>query len=193
MANLQFITDQIATGGDLPWLPHEAEAALAEWQALGITHIVDNRLEHSDEQLVADLAPEMAYLHNGVDDAGGRQPDEWFDQGVAFIRDAIQDPAAKVLVHCHMGINRGPSLAYAALLDLGFDPIEAIAAIRTARPIAGVGYAQDALNWHHRRTLAPVERRADDRRRLDQWLSDNYLDVVRIIRDIRHTDADRVA
>ncbi len=55
-----------------------------------------------------------------------------------------------MLVHCHMGINRGPSMAYACLLVLGWDPIEAMTAIRTARPIAAIGYAEDALDWHHR-------------------------------------------
>jgi dual specificity phosphatase 3 len=185
MANLNFITPRLATGGDLPEASDDADRDLEEWRRLGITHVVDNRIEWDDAEFVHDRAPEILYLHNGVDDAGDRQPDEWFDRGVAWIRQATQDPDATVFVHCHMGINRGPSLAYAALLDQGWDPVEAIDAIRTARPIAGVGYAEDALDWHHRRQGVDEWTRAEDRRRLAAWREANYLDVVRIIRRIR--------
>ena len=190
MANLDFITDRLATGGDLPYDSTAARRDLREWQRLGITHVIDNRLEWSDEELVAEWAPDITYLHNGVDDAGQRMPDEWFDQGVEFARTALAQPDNKVLVHCHMGINRGPSLAYAVLLASGMDPIAAIDAVRKARPIAGLGYAEDALDWHHRRTSAPSTERAYDRRRLAAWRHDNWIDVVRIIRSIRETEAE---
>ena len=87
----------------------------------------------------------------------------------SFIQDALADPEAKVLVHCHMGINRGPSLAFAALLASGWDPVDAIDRIRQVRPIAAVGYAEDALAWHHRRAGTPASIRVDERRRLRQW------------------------
>lgn len=183
--NLNFVTDRIATGGDLPHDWDEFTAALAGWQQLGITHVIDNRQEWSDEDTVATLAPDIAYLYNGVDDAGQGQPDHWFEDGVTWARRALADPDAKILIHCHMGINRGPSLAYAVLLDQGHDPVEAIAAIRAARPIAGVLYAEDALDWFHRRNDIGADQRVDDRARLAQWRADNWIDVVRIIRDIR--------
>jgi protein-tyrosine phosphatase len=192
MANLHFITDRLATGGDLPWQEADAIPALEEWRRLGITHVVDNRIEWTDEELVARLAPEVRYLHNGVDDHGDRQPDVWFDRGVEFVRQALEDSAAKVLVHCHMGINRGPSLAYAVLLDAGWDPVAAIDAIRTARPIAYALYAEDALDWHHRRTGADESTRGDARARLRTWRREHPLDVVRIIRSIR-ADEEEVA
>ena len=193
MPNFDFITPQMATGGDLP--PHDEHAleALLEWRHLGITHILDNRLEWSDEEFVAQQAADIVYLHNGVDDAGQAMPDSWFDRGVAFITAAIQDPANKVHIHCHMGINRGPSLAYAALLALRWDPIDAIAAVRTARPIAGVGYAEDALDWHHRRLDTEPAARAQERARLAQWRREHPLDVVRIIRGIRAAEEDHSA
>jgi len=137
MPNLDFITDRLATGGDLPAPIEGALRDLQAWQDLGITHVVDNRLEYSDAEFVAEWAPDITYLHNGVDDAGQQMPDEWFDQGVDFVLDALAQPDTRVLVHCHMGINRGPSLAYASLLALGTDPVEAIDMVRSARPIAG--------------------------------------------------------
>ena len=85
MVNLSFITDNLATGGDLPESTAAARRDLKKWQELGITHVVDNRLEWSDAEFVAQWAPEIRYLHNGVDDHGEAMPDEWFNDGVEFI------------------------------------------------------------------------------------------------------------
>lgn len=189
MTNLDFITTNLATGGDLPEDERNARRVLREWQRLGITHVIDNRLEWTDEDFIAEWAPEIRYMDNGIDDHGGAMPGEWFDQGVAFARAAHQDPGAKVLVHCHMGINRGPSLAYAIMLADGWDPIEAITAIRSVRPIAAVLYAEDALAWHHRRSGTPATELQRDRRRLARWRRENWIDVVRIIRGIRAAEA----
>ncbi|MGH8991304.1 MAG: dual specificity protein phosphatase family protein [Acidimicrobiia bacterium] len=186
MPNFDFVTERLATGGDLHWREDRALADLAGLVAAGITHIVDCRMEWNDEALVARHAPGVAYLHADVDDIGGRQPDWFFDRGVAFALDALAaDPAAKVLVHCHMGINRGPSLAYAVLLAQDIDPVDALDAIRAARPIAAVGYAEDALAWHHRRRGTDEFTRRADRRRLRAWRAADTLDVAATIRGIR--------
>jgi hypothetical protein len=187
--NLSFVTDRLATGGDLPAERGAAAADLAAWGELGITHVIDARVEYSDAALVAELAPDLTYFHHGIDDAGQRIPDAWFDQGAAYATQALAVPGARLLVHCHMGVNRGPSLAFAALLSLGWGPVEAIDAIRTARPIAAVGYAEDALAWHHRRTGVTGRRRHADRQALAAWRAAHPLDVVRIIRQIRHANA----
>ena len=185
MANIDFVTTRVATGGDLPADEAGALADLADLTAAGITHVIDNRLEWNDEAFVAFHAPAVHYLHNGVDDAGQRMPDSWFDRGVAFALAALTDPKARVLAHCHMGINRGPSMTYAILLALGTDPVEAIDAIRRARPIAAVGYAEDALDWWHRRSGASDTDRRRNHRRLAAWHSAHPIDVVRIIRRLR--------
>ena len=99
---------------------------LEELVRLGITHIVDVRLEWTDEEFVAALAPDVGYLHLGVDDAGQRIPGAWFDAVTEWSLAALTEPGAKVLLHCHMGINRGPSAGYAVLLALGFDPVDAL-------------------------------------------------------------------
>lgn len=189
MANINFITTQIATGGDLPDDGRSARPNLREWQRMGITHVIDNRLEWSDEDFVAKWAPEIHYLHNGIDDHGGDMPDEWFDNAYAFAESALTTPGSRVLAHCHMGINRGPSMAYALMLATGWDPVKAIAAIRSARPIAAVLYAEDALDWHHRRLDVAMTQRQADFDRLADWRDDNWIDVVRIIRSIRGAEA----
>lgn len=185
MPNFDFVTDRLATGGDLHWREDQALADLAALVAAGITHVVDCRQEWTDEEFVARHAPQITYLHVGVDDAGGRQPDWFFDEGVAFALDALAVPGSKVLTHCHMGINRGPSLAYAVLLALGSDPVQAMDTIRGVRPIAAVGYAEGALDWHHRGAGLSEFERAAQRRALRTWRAGDTLDVAAVIRGIR--------
>ena len=183
--DFDFATDRVATGADLPYDNDAAVDRLAAWTAAGITHVIDNRIEANDEAFVALVAPEVAYLHNPADDAGQRMPDAWFDRGVAFALDALVQPGTKVLSHCHMGINRGPSLAYAILLATGIDPVEALDALRRARPVANAWYAEDALDWWHRRNGTSETVRHSDRRRVAAWRAAHPLDVVRIIADRR--------
>ena len=183
--DFDFAADRVATGADLPFDDTGALDRLAGWVAAGITHVIDNRIEANDASFVAVHAPGLAYLHNPTDDAGQRMSDAWFDRGVAFALDAFAQPGAKVLSHCHMGINRGPSLAYAILLATGTDPVEALDALRRARPIANAWYAEDALDWWHRRSGAPDTVRHADRRRVAAWRAAHPLDVVRIIADRR--------
>jgi protein-tyrosine phosphatase len=186
IADAAFLTDQLLTGADLDIEDNRhAEAQLAELVDRGLTHIVDVRIEWSDQYLVSQLAPDVKYLHLGIDDAGQQVPDEFFDIGVAFIRDALVDPTSLVLAHCHMGINRGPSLAYAVLLDAGVDPVEALDLIRSARPIAYIAYAEDALRWHHNRTHASSTTRSDELAAVDAWRVRRHLDLDEVIRRMR--------
>ena len=92
-------------------------------------------------------------------------------------------PDAVVLAHCHMGINRGPSMGFAVLLALGWDAVEALDAVHAARPIAFIAYAEDALRWHHGADSADL---GTGLRRLREWRERNDLllqDVMRVIRE----------
>jgi dual specificity phosphatase 3 len=192
MADISYITGRVWTGGDLPSdLGDEAMLAdLAQIQSAGITHILDNRIEWSDEEFVRDHAPHLGFLWNGVDDAGQEMADEWFDAGVRFALDALADPDAQVLAHCHMGINRGPSMALAILLATGLDPVPALAAIRGARPIAAISYDGDALHWWHRISGTPASAAKAQRAEVAAWHRDNPLDFDQIIRIMRSNAGD---
>lgn len=182
LANISFVTPTLAVGGDLAYDLDLAVRQVDELVDLGVTTIVDVRVEASDESFVDDLAPHIDYVHLGVDDRHGLVlPDEWFDVGV----DAIQAADGVVVAHCHMGINRGPSMGLAALLADGWDIGDALGAIRTARPIAAIGYAEQALDWHLRRTGATGPGRVAARRALADWRRANNIDVSSIIRRVR--------
>ncbi|MCB0998759.1 MAG: dual specificity protein phosphatase family protein [Acidimicrobiales bacterium] len=182
---LCWVTPQLALCGDLPDGDPDKREALYEWIAAGVTHIVDTRLERNDEWFVRTNAPKVGYTWVGVDDHGGRQPDWWFDEGVAGVVGGLRD-GGKVVVHCHMGVNRGPSMAFAALLALGHDPMRALTAIRAARPIAGVLYAEDAVAWFHRTNRSPRKAMYTDTRAVRSWHQANPIDTRWITSRIWH-------
>ena len=122
-----------------------------EWA--GISHVIDCRPEGGpDQDYALENVQHIGYLLNGQDDNGQTMPDEWFDTGVDYALAALKDPDAVVLAHCHMGINRGPSMALAILLAQGIEPDDALTAITDARPCAQVGYWDNAIDWWTRRT-----------------------------------------
>ena len=181
-ADAAFVTPHLLVGGDLDTLDDElATSQLNELVGAGVTHIVDARIEWSDEQWVSESAPGIAYLHHGMDDAGQQVPGSWFDVGVAWAIEAMEQ-GGTVLTHCHMGINRGPSLGFAVLLAQGWDIVEALDAIRSARPIAWIAYAEDALRWHHEGRGSERAELDRDRRRLVQWREEHDLDLHAVIR-----------
>jgi dual specificity phosphatase 3 len=192
VANATFITPQLLVGGDLEVFdPDLATAQLQELVTVGVTDIVDLRLEWSDAAWVAEQVPQLRYQHLGVDDAGQRMPDMWFDTGTDLVLSRLEDREARVLVHCHMGVNRGPSMGFAVLLAQGWDPLEALDAIRKARPIAYIGYAEDALDWWLRRKGETRHVRREWQRRLTVWRSHHDLDMYEVIRKIRTEDERR--
>lgn len=186
-ANAHFVTASLAVGGDLSHQPTVAARQASELRTAGVTHVLDVRQECDDEREWARI-PEVAYRWDGIDDAGQRVPGLWFESITEWATRALASGGV-VLTHCHMGINRGPSAGYAVLLRLGWDPVEALAAIRSARPIAAVAYAEDALEWHLERTGASAAERARVRAGVARWRDENPLDVVRIIRSIRLREA----
>lgn len=188
-ANATFVTPFLAVGGDLDMYSGElAKRQAVDLSTKGISHILDVRQECSDE-LVWDQVPGMTYRWNGIDDAGQRVPVEWFEGIVTWALKALEDPDARLLTHCHMGINRGPSAGYAVLLGLGWDPLTALDAIRVVRPIAYIAYAEDALRWHHWKTDAGAGERHHDLAAVQQWRQENHLDVAHVIRTVREEES----
>jgi len=188
LANAQFVTDRIAVGGDLAPAFSVARRQLQELVDAGITHIADLRDEWNDAEVVRFWAPQVGYLYHPVEDAGQRIPSQWFDELNDWVSAVLEDPDAKVLVHCHMGVNRGPSAAFAVLLGQGMSVRDALTAIRGNRAVAVIDYADDALDWYLARTGADRYARAGARRSLTMWRKANEIDRIGVIRQIRATE-----
>lgn len=167
-ADASFVTSQLLVGAGLHRDQMIAADQLVELVQSGVDHIVDVRREHSDERWVKRVWPTMSYLHLGIDDAGQRIPATWFQEGTASVLAAIE-AGGTVFVHCHQGVNRGPSMVLAVMLALGWRVDDALRRLREARPVIRARYASDAVDWHHAAVDADRLTRVRDRECLTQW------------------------
>ena len=190
LANANFVTDRLLVGGDLHPDPDIALDQALELTGAGVTHVLDARIEWRDAGTWQRL-PGVEYRWDGIDDRGQRVPAAWFERTATWAMAALEQPGTVVLTHCHMGINRGPSAGFAVLLGLGWDPLDAMDALRRARPIAFVAYAEDALRWHHERCGTGVVTRRAERRRLQRWRAEHELDLHAVIRRMRDSEPPR--
>jgi dual specificity phosphatase 3 len=179
------VAPNVIVSGDLDGASLEKfSTQLNELLEMGVTDIIDVRAEASDENLVLSLRPDVKYHHIATDDDGYQQPDAWFERGVAAALNSISTEEGKIFVHCHMGVNRAPSLAFAILLSLGYQPVEALKSIREARPIAAMIYALDALDWWQRSNSVDLETSAYQRDAVYSWMLENPIDTRWIISKI---------
>lgn len=121
----------------------------AKMHALGVTHILDCRSEgeiYRPYRPAAIVDPRILFeWHaNMTDDDFTKKTTSYFRAALDWAAPVLNDGGV-IYVHCAMGINRGPSNAYALLRGI-FDmsTVEALTAIRTARPFAAVAYWRDA-------------------------------------------------
>lgn len=159
--NLTWLTRTLATGGSLSYDLKERELQAEYIVGSGVTHIIDLRAEDHDTEFW--MRWNVHYTNLATFDAHGHHISaELFDAAVDFARQADK-AGGKVLAHCHMGVNRGPSVAAAILMDRGMSAIEAFDLIREKRPQAAVYYLMDAYRAHTKRILrdpsTPVEER----------------------------------
>jgi dual specificity phosphatase 3 len=173
VANATQLTDQLWIGGDLETSDTGQVTALAiaqldEIEAAGITDILDLRLEWNDQSWVETRKPKLRYHWLGVDDAGQQMPDEWFTTGTRIVLDSIA-AGGRVLAHCHKGVNRSPSMGFAVLLCQGHPAIAALELIRQRRPVARIGYAEDAMDWWLRSQGADALAREQGRIGIEAW------------------------
>lgn len=156
-ANISWVTDRLATGGDLSYDPDMAVKQFTELQTLNLGLVIDMRVEDDDEELWSRTRTE--YLRIPTDDVDGyHMPYEAFDEVVATVRVFLEHDPRPVFIHCHMGVHRGPSAALAVLLDQRMPATRAYDLIREKRPQAGLGYALDAMGAHlHRRGVSRSE------------------------------------
>lgn len=182
---LCWVDHTLAVSGDLPSNREQALAQLRMWEASGITDVFDMREERDDSDFIHENSRIKCHWFP-VDDNGGVRDDQWFKA----IRDRAHElficskTPRRILVHCHMGVNRGPSALFAIMLTLGWDALEALRRIRDVRPIAGIIYAPDAMRWWARELQYDDEAVEEKVNEVDAWLGRNELDLAYVIRSI---------
>ena len=70
------------------------------------------------------------------------------------------------------------------LLSLGWKPLPALRAIRTARPIAGIIYAPDAASWWVERNGGSSSEACESYFEVEEWLDRNPLSLSWVIGSI---------
>ena len=179
-----WVDERLATSGDLPENRTEALKHLRHWETEGITDVIDLRVEADDSDLIVENSGIRPHWF-GANDDGMTRDDAWFDALTQRAQDILTEPGRKLLAHCHMGINRGPSALYAIMLTRGWNATEALDAIVAARPIAGIIYATDATRWWAKKQgHGPAE----TRRLLDEvagWFDASHIDLGKVIRRMR--------
>jgi hypothetical protein len=182
------VTDWLFLSGDLDtFRPEIGIRQLNEWVNAGITDIIDVRGEYDDIDFVKMHAPHINYHYFGTHDNGGSQSDSWFELGVNVISDVVERDG-KAVVHCHMGVNRAPSMAYRLLLEAGHGHIESLEMIRSSRPIAGIIYAPSALSHYLRINDVSATELLIKLQEVEQWFDENPVDLGWIISRIRRSE-----
>ena len=141
----------ISIGRDLSWLTEELAVSRCfhprEVAELGASHgigaVIDLREEDCDDASV--LAEHgIAFLHLPTPDMMPADQ-QMLDRGVAFARGHM-DGGRRVLIHCQHGIGRSAMLALCVLVDLGEEPLGALALAKNRR--AAISPSQDQyLGW----------------------------------------------
>jgi len=127
--DMTWVTDRIAVGGGI-W----NDEKMIEVVRAGVSHIIDMQIEFDDTRLAEPYGVKV--LWNPTDDDFRPKPAALFQRGVEFAQEALQDPDAKVFIHCAAGVHRAPMMALALLRAQGWPLQDAIEIIETQRPVA---------------------------------------------------------
>jgi len=126
--DMTWVTEQVALGGGI-WNARNME----ELAQLGVTHVVDMQIEFDDRPLAAPHGIEV--LWNPTDDDFLPKPPELLRRGVDFAMAALQDPAARLYIHCAAGVHRAPMMTLAVLCSHSWQIEDAMRLIETRRPV----------------------------------------------------------
>lgn len=114
--DMTWVTERIAVGGGI-WY----EENMAELVRMGVTHIINMQIEFDDRPL-AEGYP-VTVFHNPTDDDFQPKPPKLFQNAVEFALEAMDEPEAKVYIHCAAGVHRAPMMTLAIMRAMGW-PLE---------------------------------------------------------------------
>jgi protein-tyrosine phosphatase len=126
--DMTWVTDRIAVGGAI-WNAQ----SMKELVEAGVTHVVDMQIEFDDRPLAEPWG--IAVLWNPTDDDFLPKPPELLKRGVDFALQALDDPEARLYIHCAAGVHRAPMMTLAVLCALGWKMDPAMQLIESKRPV----------------------------------------------------------
>jgi protein-tyrosine phosphatase len=127
--DITWVTERIALGGGI-WNARNME----ELAQSGVTHVLDMQIEFDDRPLAE--AHGVQVLWNPTDDDFLPKSAELLKRGVDFALEALDDPEARLYVHCAAGVHRAPMMTLAVLCAMGWKMDAAMALIEARRPAA---------------------------------------------------------
>ncbi len=125
--DMTWVTDRIAVGGGI-W----NDENMAELARAGVTHVLDMQIEFDDTELAQPHG--IRVLWNPTDDDFQPKPPELLQRGVEFAVEALNQPDAKVYIHCAAGVHRAPMMTLAVLCATGWEMEQAMVQIEGRRP-----------------------------------------------------------
>jgi protein-tyrosine phosphatase len=127
--DITWVTERIGLGGGI-WNARNME----ELAQSGVTHVLNMQIEFDDRPLAEVHGVQV--LWNPTDDDFLPKPAELLKRGVDFALEALDDPEARLYVHCAAGVHRAPMMTLAVLCAMGWEMEAAMALIETRRPSA---------------------------------------------------------
>jgi protein-tyrosine phosphatase len=123
-----WVTDRVALGGGI-WNVRNME----ELAQSGVTHVLNMQLEFDDRPLAEAFG--VRVLWNPTDDDFLPKSPELLKRGVDFALEALEDPEARLYIHCAAGVHRAPMMTLAVLCALDWEIEAAMVLIETRRPV----------------------------------------------------------
>jgi len=126
--DLTWVTEQVGLGGGI-WNARNME----ELVQAGVTHVLNMQVEFDDRPLAGPYGVEV--LWNPTDDDFLPKPPELLKRGVDFALGALENPGARLYVHCAAGVHRAPMMTLAVLCAMNWKIDDAMELIETRRPV----------------------------------------------------------
>src|ERR1700721_3543328 len=111
--DITWVTERIALGGGI-WNARN----MGELARIGITHILNMQLEFDDRPLAEPYGVRVQW--NPTDDDFLPKHPDLLKRGVDFALEALENPGARLYVHCAAGVHRAPMMTLAVLGARGF-------------------------------------------------------------------------
>ncbi len=140
--DITWVTDRIALGGGIWNIENMLELAEA-----GVTHVIDMQIEFDDTALGHEAGVKV--LWNPTDDDFLPKGPKLLERGVEFGLGALEDPGAKLYIHCAAGVHRAPMMTLALLCSMGWEIDDAMVLIESKRMVADFAdvYVESVRNF----------------------------------------------